>query len=110
MALLCDGGGVSHRRNGSVDRARRLIQRRRLDDMPGCGELRPWHSLVNLEYVLQEELKEHVRVRKPGYIGDTGSGRPGGELVIENNLGRPFLKDVLPARVRFAGPAGMDVT
>ncbi|MXY51962.1 MAG: GIY-YIG nuclease family protein [Gammaproteobacteria bacterium] len=71
--------------------------------------LRPWHTLENVEYVLQEGLKKHAEICKKGYIGDTGRGRPGGELVIDNHFGRAFLGGTLPGTIRFSGATSVEV-
>ncbi len=65
------------------------------------NDLRPWHSLENIEYVLQLGLKEHVGIEQDEYIGDTGRGRPRGKLEVVNHLGRSFFADTLPATISF---------
>lgn len=86
---------------------RREIQAQILEATWFCfaevDELRPWHSLENVEYVLQEGLKQHESICKDGYIGDTGRGKPGGELVIANHFRPAFLGATLPATIRFPG-------
>ena len=63
--------------------------------------LRPGHTLENVEYVLQEGLKAHVKIRRAGWIGDTGRGRPQGDLQVSNHFGRQFLEATLPSTIRF---------
>ena len=74
---------------------RRKIQAKILKSTWFCfaevNTLQPSHTLENVEYVLQEGLKKHVGITEKGYIGDTGRGRPSGELAIDNHFGRVFL-------------------
>lgn len=94
-------------------KCRQKIQARILKSTWFCfaevGGLRPWHTLENVEYVLQEGLKQHVGICKKGYIGDTGRGRPSGELMIDNHFGRAFLDATLPAAIRFNGAKPLEV-
>ena len=90
------------------DRAK--TQARILDNTWFCfaevNDLRPWHTLENVEYVVQEGLKKHIGIEVDGYIGDTGRGRPNGDLLVKNHfhMRRSFLANTLPHTILFKRP------
>lgn len=68
------------------------------------NDLRPWHTLENVEYVLQRGLKKHLDIGVNGYIGDNGRGRPTGDLLVKNHFRRSFLADTFPHTILFKRP------
>ena len=68
------------------------------------NDLRPGQTLENVEYVVQEGLKKHLGIRVDGCIGDTGRGRPTGDLLVKNHFRRSFLADTLPHTILFKRP------
>ena len=103
--LKCPVGAFNNKRLQQNLENRREIQCRILRATWFCFAevtgLRPWHTLENVEHVLQEGLKQHVGITEDGYIGDTGQGKPRGELEIGNHFGRAFLDGTLPATIRY---------
>ncbi len=63
--------------------------------------LRPWHTLEDIEYVLQRGVMQHFQITEDGHIGDTGRGKPRGALEIGNHFGRSFLDATLPSTIHF---------
>ena len=70
-------------------------------------DLQPGHSLENVENVIQQGLMQHANIQQPGWIGDTGRGRPTTELLIRNHFGRPFLRPILPCEICFEPARGI---
>ena len=70
------------------------------------NDLRPWHTLENVEYVVQEGLKKHLDIKRKGYIGDTGRGKPNGDLLVKNHFPSrcSFLADTLPHTILLKRP------
>ncbi len=106
---VCASSGerLTHGKDQSAEVAeeRRHIQGRILKATWFCfaevDGLRPWHSLENVEYVIQQGLKQHAGICGDGYIGDTGSGSPRGQLTIVYHFGRALLAETLPSRIGF---------
>lgn len=68
-------------------------------EVPG---LQPWHRFEDVEYVLQEALKEHAGIWEDGYIGDAPNrARPTTKLKIRNHFRRGFLCSTLPGQICF---------
>ena len=60
------------------------------------------HCIKNVEYILQEALKKHVKITVNGWIGDAGAReKPESDLLIHNHFEKPEFLDVLPAKVSF---------
>ena len=61
-------------------------------------------QIEDVEYVLQEALKQHARIKVDGEIGDARFRRaPTSALTIRNHFGRPFLSNLLPPTCPYSG-------
>ena len=85
---------------------RKEIQRKILSKTWFCfAEINCFNSgdrLENVEYVLQEGLKKHVKITAPRCIGDAGVRYPPtNDIAIHNQFCRNFLQRTLPTTIGY---------
>lgn len=92
---------------------RNRIMREILDQTWFCfssvqeSEITESEILEQIEYVLQEALKQHSCIEVSGEIGDNRfRKKPKGELELCNKFGRKFLEQTLPFYARFDPSSG----
>ena len=61
-----------------------------------------WNGLEHVEYVLQEAVKQKLKIKVPGYIGDVRSRpKPKSNIAIHNHFYREFLRGILPQNILY---------